>query len=69
MKAIVAVDNNYGIGNDGELLEWIPTDLKRFKELTLNKVIIYGRKTLYTFPNKQPLKNRINIILSSMKIL
>ena len=64
MKAIVAVDNNYVIGYNGKLLQYIPNDLKRFKEITTGKIVIYGRKTLDTFPNKQPLKNRINIILS-----
>ena len=34
MKAIVAVDEYYGIGKDGNLLFRISDDLKRFKKLT-----------------------------------
>ena len=45
ISAIVAVDENFGIGFNGDLLEHIPEDLKRFKQLTTNKTIIMGRKT------------------------
>ena len=65
MKIIVAVDNNWAIGMNDDLLERIPEDHRFFREKTLGKVIIYGRKTLETFPGKRPLKDRINIILSS----
>lgn len=64
MKAIVAVDQNWGIGYNGELLFRISADLKRFKELTLGGTVVYGRKTLETFPGKRPLGGRRNIILS-----
>lgn len=67
MKMIVAVDNNWAIGMNNDLLERIPEDQKYFREKTLGKVVIYGRKTLETFPEKRPLKDRINIILSSDK--
>lgn len=64
MKAIVAVDRNWGIGYNGDLLFHISADLKRFKELTIGHTLIYGRKTLETFPRKRPLDGRRNIILS-----
>lgn len=64
MKAIVAVDRNWGIGYNGALLFHISADLKRFKELTIGHTIVYGRKTLATFPGKRPLDGRRNIILS-----
>lgn len=64
MNAIVAVDRNWAIGNQGQLLVSIPNDHKMFRKETLNKVIIYGRKTLETFPMSQPLDRRRNIILS-----
>ena len=63
IAAIVAVDNNWGIGYNGELLERIPEDMKYFKELTQNKPIIMGRKTWDSLP-KKPLPNRINIIIT-----
>lgn len=64
MNLIVAVDNNWAIGNRDRLLVSIPNDHKHFREETTGKVVVLGRKTLQTFPQGQPLKNRTNIILS-----
>ncbi len=64
MIAVVAIDQAYGIGKDGALLKPIGADLKRFKSLTMGKVLIYGSKTLKTFPGEEPLKGRQNLILS-----
>ena len=64
MIAIVAVDQNWGIGQGGEQLIYIPEDLKRFKNFTTGNTIVLGRKTMFTFPGKKPLKNRRNLILS-----
>lgn len=69
MNAVVAVDNNWGIGKDGGLLFVIPKDLSRFKGLTKGRTILLGHETLRTFPNKEPLKNRRNIVLSRNKNL
>ena len=64
MKAIVAVDKNWAIGNRGNLLVRIPADHKMFRNETLGKVVVYGRKTLETFPMGKPLEQRTNIVLS-----
>ncbi len=64
MNLIVAVDTNWAIGMKNELLVKIPEDQKWFREMTTNKVIIMGRKTLESFPNKMPLKNRVNIVIT-----
>lgn len=64
MNVIVAVDENWAIGNKNELLVRIPNDHKYFREVTTGKVVVLGRKTLETFPQGMPLKNRTNIILS-----
>ncbi len=64
MFQVVAVDKNWGIGNDGKLLFHISEDLKNFRRLTEGKTVILGRKTLATFPKGAPLKNRQNVILS-----
>ena len=64
ISAIVAVDENFGIGFNGDLLEHIPEDLKHFKQLTTNKTIIMGRKTWESLPNK-PLPDRLNIVVTS----
>ena len=65
MNLIVAVDENWAIGNKNELLIRIPADHKNFRQETTGKVVVLGRKTLETFPQGLPLKNRTNIILSS----
>lgn len=67
MIAIVNVTPNWGIGKDGRLLVSVKDDLKRFRLLTQGKTVIYGRRTLATFPNGQPLKNRRNLILSGKR--
>lgn len=65
MNIIVAVDNNWAIGNKGNLLVRIPADHKNFRQETIGKVVVLGRKTLETFPQKQPLAGRTNIIMST----
>ena len=67
MNLIVAVDENWAIGYKNDLLIRIPADMKMFRQETTGKVVVLGRKTLETFPNGQPLKNRTNIILSTKK--
>ena len=65
MKAIVAADNNWAIGYKGKLLVSLPEDQKEtFRRLTIGNTIIYGRKTLLTFPGQSILPGRKNIILS-----
>ena len=63
ISAIVAVDNNWGIGYNGDLLEYIPEDLKHFKELTTGHIVVMGSKTWNSLP-KKPLPNRLNIIIT-----
>ena len=65
MNAIVAVDNQWGIGKDNDLLFNIPLDMKFFRKTTLNKIVVMGKNTLLSFPESKPLKNRTNIVLSS----
>ncbi len=67
MNIIVAVDKNWGIGNKGQQLVNIPLDQQMFREETLGKVIIMGRKTLESLPGKQPLYGRKNIVLTNDK--
>lgn len=63
MNFIVAVTNDYAIGKDNNLLFHLPTDLKYFKQTTLNKVVVMGERTYHSLP-KRPLPNRVNIVLS-----
>lgn len=64
MQLIVAVDENWAIGNGNKLLVRIPEDQKFFRQTTMGNVVVLGRKTLDEFPNGLPLKGRKNIILS-----
>ena len=64
IAAVVAVDENWGIGSNNELLAHIPEDLKNFKRLTEHNVVIMGRKTYESLPVK-PLPKRTNIVITS----
>ena len=64
MNLIVAVDKNWAIGKDNKLLVSIPQDMKFFRETTMGKVVVMGRKTLESFPGGQPLKKRTNIVIT-----
>jgi dihydrofolate reductase len=63
ISAIVAVNNDWGIGYNGDLLEHIPEDLKYFKALTTGHAVVMGSKTWDSLP-KKPLPDRTNIIIS-----
>ena len=67
MNLIAAVDKNWAIGLGNKLLVNIPQDMKFFRETTKGKIVAMGRKTLETFPGGQPLKNRVNIVLTTDK--
>ena len=59
MKTIVAVDRNWAIGNKGQLLVNIPNDQKMFRMETTGKVVVYGRKTIETFPGGRSEERRV----------
>ena len=61
---VVAVDNNFGIGSNNELLMRIPDDMRVFKNITINETVIMGRKTYESIPNA-PLHNRTNAVITS----
>lgn len=68
---IACVDNNYGIGRDNTIPWFYSKDLQHFKKLTSekNNIVIMGYKTYLSLPlNNKPLKNRINIVLTTQKI-
>ena len=65
MDIIVAVDEKWGIGRDGELLKRISADMKRFRAMTTGNVLVMGRKTLESFPGGKPLPNRVNVVLTA----
>lgn len=65
MKLIVAADKNWGIGKGNSLLVHLPGDLKYFKENTLGKVLIMGRKTLESLPGGKALPGRTTVVLTT----
>lgn len=64
MKLIVAVDERWGIGKDGDLLLSIPDDMRFFRETTRDAVLVMGYNTLISFPGSKPLPGRLNIVLN-----
>ena len=65
MNLIVAVDKNWGIGKDNHLLASLPGDMKYFKEQTMGKVVVMGRKTYESIPGGKGLPKRTNIVMTS----
>lgn len=64
MQAIVAIDTNNGMAKNGKIPWYSKKDLAFFKAQTLNNIIIMGSTTLMSLPNSQPLKNRLNIVVT-----
>ena len=62
MNLIAAVDRHWGIGRNGRLLLSIPEDQRLFRQETLGKTVIIGRKTLESLPGGQPLYGRRTIV-------
>lgn len=68
MRLIVAVSKNWGIGRDNALLFNLKEDMRHFKKMTTDKVVVMGRNTYLSLPVR-PLKNRINIVLSRSALM
>ncbi|MCL4120518.1 UNVERIFIED_CONTAM: hypothetical protein GTU68_039039 [Idotea baltica] len=64
---IVALAENRVIGQNNKMPWHIPNDLKYFKEMTLGKPVIMGRKTWESLG--RPLPNRLNIVISRQEKL
>lgn len=64
MKSIVAVDSEWGIGKNNDLLFDIKADMRHFVENTRGKTVVMGSNTLLSLPGGMPLKNRVNIVLN-----
>lgn len=65
IRAILACDDDWGIGKDGDL-PWPhnPADLRWFKENTTGGVVAMGKATWDSLPTK-PLPNRNNVVITS----
>ena len=63
LSLIVAISENNAIGKAGDLLCYLPDDLKHFKALTTGATVVMGKKTFFSLP-RHPLPNRRNIVLT-----
>lgn len=64
MDMIFAVDRQWNIGYDGDMLFKISDDLKRFKDITMGNVMLMGRKTFVSLPDSKPLPGREHVVLT-----
>jgi dihydrofolate reductase len=65
LAAIVAMDRSRLIGDGGKLPWHLPEDMKRFKALTEGGIVLMGRKTYESIPDRfRPLSNRVNVVVS-----
>ena len=65
ISLIAAIGKNNELGKGNELIWKLPADMKRFRDITLNHIVIMGRKTFESIG--KPLPNRMNIVLTSLK--
>ena len=65
ISVIAAVSDDWGIGKNNDLLWHIPEDLRRFKQLTIGKCVIMGKRTWESLPRK-PLPGRTNIVITDV---
>ena len=65
MTLIAAISKNNCIGRDNELPWNIPEDMERMRKITQNKILIMGRKTWESIPEKRrPLPNRTSVVIT-----
>jgi dihydrofolate reductase len=66
IEIVVAHSANLVIGRDGCLPWHLPSDLRRFRELTAGQAVVMGRRTFESLPDAfRPLPDRRNIVLTS----
>ena len=62
LSIIACVGENLELGKDNDLIFHIKEDMKCFKEITLNHIVVMGRKTFESLPGL--LKNRKNVVIT-----
>jgi dihydrofolate reductase len=66
VSIVVAHSRNGVIGRGGELPWRLPTDLRRFREITTGGTVVMGRRTYESLPDAfRPLPDRRNVVLST----
>lgn len=66
MTLMAAADLEWGIGIDAKLPWHVPEDLKRFRERTMGKTVVMGRKTVETLPSSLPGRRIITLTRTPM---
>lgn len=67
IEAIVALDEHFGLAKDGAIPWKNKEDMKFFKDKTINNIVVMGINTLLSLPNRMPLADRFNIVLTNNK--
>ena len=62
LSIIACVGKNLELGKDNDLIFHIKEDMRYFKELTLNHIVVMGRKTFESLPGI--LKERKNVVIT-----
>ena len=66
MESIYAIDSKNGLSKNGDIPWKSKTDMLFFMNKTINNIVIMGKNTFFTIPKEhRPLKNRLNIVLTS----
>lgn len=66
INIIAAIGKNNELGKDNKLIWKLPKDLMFFKDMTMGKYIIMGRKTYESLPGNLP--GRMNVVISSKNL-
>ena len=67
--AILAIDENGGVGKNNTIPWYCPEDMRHFKNITSGNVVIMGRLTWESLPEKvRPLPNRFNVVISTQNL-
>lgn len=67
VEAILAIDECNGLSKNNKIPWNSKKDMLFFKNKTINNIVIMGLKTLLSLPNSQPLKDRVNIVITNNK--
>jgi dihydrofolate reductase len=66
MESIYAIDSHNGLSKNRTLPWKSKTDMLFFRNKTKNNIVIMGKNTFFSLPiEHRPLKNRLNIVLTS----
>lgn len=65
VSAILAVDEKFGLAKNNKIPWKSSKDMQFFRSKTINNVVVMGSKTFLSLPNSQPLKDRINLVVTN----